>query len=294
LCEFETHDYKDALLNLQRGRTLGLRGNNELVNVSGYHEALILNLTGRFEASTDLLVSLASRGMRSESVKVAFGMAMLRIPRLPGQLAPSKEAIVRTAGEIGVMTALNNYDAADAAFRRMLSEHPRTPFLHYAYGSLLTTMTRFDDAEREFKAELQFSPGSAMPYMQLAYLDLATNRNADALIAARRAITLEPKSFAAHYFAGRALLEQGKVTDALKELETARQLEPSSPEVHYNLARAYDKAQRPQDAARERAEFSRLNLPPARQQRNKAQTYGTDVDRGGIQPQGFYSRSAQP
>ena len=285
LSEFETHDYKNALLHLQHGRALGLGGNEELVNVTRYHEALLLNVTGEFEAAMELLTSLVGRGVTSENVKVALGLTVLRVPLLPTQVDPSKDALIHAAGEIGELTALSNFDQADVAFQQMLKDYPNTPFLHYAYGTMLTILTRYDEAEREFKEEIKVTPESSLPYMQLAYVYLRVNRNQDALSPARQAVKLAPQSFAAHYLLGRSLLELGEASEAVKELENARRLGPFSPEVRYSLARAYAKVKRTQDAARERAEFTRLNdLLSRKQQQSEAQSYRSTSDRGSVQP----------
>src|SRR5439155_1103885 len=145
LCEFETGDYKNALIHLDRGRTLGLSGNEDFVN---------------------------------------------------------------------------------------------TPFIHYAYGSMLTRVSKYEEAEREFKEEIVTTPESALPYMQLAYIYLRVKRQTEALSLTRKAVELAPQSFVAHYLLGRTMLEQGDVARAIKSLEMARRLGPFSPEVRYNLALA--------------------------------------------------------
>jgi len=285
LSEFETRDYKNALIHLQHGRALGLAGNEELVNVTRYHEALLLNLNAEFEAAMELLTSLVGRGVISDNVKVALGLSVLRVPLLPAQVDPSKDALIHAAGEVGELTALSNFDQADMAFQQLIKDYPNTPFLHYAYGTMLTTLTRYDEAEREFKEEFKVTPDSPFPYMQLAYVYLRLNRNQDAVGPARQAVKLAPHSFAAHYLLGRAWLELGNTADAAQELETSRRLGPFSPEVHYSLARAYAKLKRTDEAKRERAEFTRLNALLSRQQQQaEGQSYRSTSDRGNFQP----------
>ncbi len=285
LCEFETRDYKNSLIHLERGRSLGLAGNDELVNVTRYHEALLLNARGEFESSTQLLFSLVARGVVSENVKVALGLATLRVPILPSQVDPSKDALIHAVGEVATLVGLNNFDQAVEGFERALNEYPDTPFLHYAYGTALVALSRYDEAGKEFREEMKITPESAMPYMQLAFLQLRTRRFQEAFPVAQTAVRLAPNSFPAHYLVGRTLLELGKIEDSIKELETARRLGPFSPEVRYNLARAYAKAQRNEEAARERKEFARLNALFARRQlEGGAQSYRSSSDRGTLEP----------
>ena len=294
LSEFETHDYKNSLIHFQKGRALGLGGNEELVNVTRYHEALLLNLIGEFDASMEVLASLVGRGVISDNVKVAIGLAVLRVPLLPTQIDPSKDSLVHTAGEIGELTAEANFDQADTAFQQALKDYPNTPFLHYSYGSMLTTLARFDDAEREFLEEIKITPDSPLAYMQLAFVYLRVDHSKDALGPAQQAVKLAPHLFASHYLLGRALLELGNTDQAIRELETARRLGTFSPEVHYSLARAYAKVRRTEDARRERAEFTRLNALLARkQQPSESQSYRSSSDRGGLPPAGLSEPAPQ-
>ncbi len=285
LCEFETGDRKNALIHLQRGRVLGLGGNQELSNVTLYHQTLLLNLSGEFEAATELLSALVARGVLSEDVKVAFGLAELRVPLLPNQLDPSKDALVHAAGEAAILVAQSNFDQADLAFQQLLKDFPSTPFLHYAYGSALVMLSRYEDAEKEFREEMKITPESAFPFMQLAFLKLRTKRYDEALPVANAAVRLAPNAFLGHYLLGRTLVELGDVLGAIKELETARRLGPYSPEVRYNLARAYARADRKDEAARERKEFARLSaLLERKQQESGPQSYRSSSDRGAPEP----------
>jgi len=285
LSEFEAGEYKNSLIHLQKSRTLGLAGNQELTNVTRYHEALLLNAVGEFELATELLTSLLSQGMESIDVKIALGIATLRLPLLPGQLDPSKDAIVHAVGEVAADVALNNLDQALAAYRQLLQDFPNTPFLHYAYGNTLISLSRFDEAEQQFREEMKISPGSALPYMYLAFVQLRTKKFQDALLNSQAAVRLAPNAFPAHYLLGRATLELGKTSEAIQELETARRLAPYSPEVRYNLARAYARAHRNDEAARERKEFARLSALMERHQGAGAGTsYRSSSDRGTLSP----------
>ena len=295
LCEFETHDFKNSILHLQRGRSLGFGGNEELVNVTRYHEAILLNTLAEFEESTQILSSLIGRGVVSENVKVALGMAELRVPLFPNQVDPSKDALIHAAGEVASLVAMNNFDQAEEGFKQMLKDFPNTPFLHYAYGNTLLTLARFDDAEKQFQEELKITPDSPFPYMQLASLKLRTNRFDEALALAQSAVRIAPNAFPAHYLLGRARLELGDVPEAIKELEIARRLGSYSPEVHYNLARAYAKAHRKEDAERERKEFATLNgLEQQKLGREGPQSYRSSSDRGMLGPREVNAPAAPP
>ncbi len=295
LCEFETGDLKNSLIHLQKGRTLGLEGNDQLLNVTRYHEALLLNTVGEFEMASELLTSLLARGVESVDVKMALGLATLRVSLLPGQLDPSKDALVHAAGEVAAEGALNNLDQALAGYRQLLQDFPRTPFLHYAYGIALLSLSRFDEAEKEFKEEMKITPDSALPYMYLGYVELQTRQYEEALPTCRTAVRLAPHAFPGRYLLGRTYLELGNISQAVEELETARRLAPYSPEVRYNLARAYARAKRNDEAARERKEFTRLSSIYARQQGAATGTsYRSSSDRGALGPRELTAQPPPP
>ncbi|PYV14444.1 MAG: hypothetical protein DMG21_18140 [Acidobacteria bacterium] len=285
LCEFETGEYKNSLIHLQKGRTLGLAGNQELTSVTRYHEAMLLNTVGEFELATELLNSLLAQGTESINVKIALGLAALRVPLLPSQLDPSRDALVHAVGEVASQVALNNLDQALAGYRQLLQDFPNTPFLHYAYGNTLISLSRFDEAEQQFREEMKISPESALPYMYLGYVQLRTKKFQDALPTCQAAVRLAPNAFPAHYLLGRTYLELAEIPAAIKELESARRLAPYSPEVRYNLARAYARAHRNEEAAHELKEFTRLTALMERQQGvGTGTSYRSSSERGTLSP----------
>src|SRR5260370_34306590 len=103
LSEFETKDYKNSRIHLERGRALGFSGNAAAVRVSRYHLALLLNLDGDYDGALALLIPEIGPGALSEEIQFAMGIALLRIPALPAQIDPVKRALVRSAGEAAVL-----------------------------------------------------------------------------------------------------------------------------------------------------------------------------------------------
>jgi predicted Zn-dependent protease len=157
-----------------------------------------------------------------------------------------------------VLTAADRRTAEAARlFAEIVADHPNTPNLHYAYGTLLLG----GDGEQgiaELKKELAATPDHLPSLVVLALEYLKRGEPASARDYATQAVRLAPGNFAAHTALGRALTDLGENAAALTELELAKKLEPTSPQVRIALASAYQKAGRPQDAARERAEFLRL------------------------------------
>jgi tetratricopeptide (TPR) repeat protein len=286
LCEFETHDYKNALVHLEMGRAKGLGDNTDLLNVVHYHQALLDILANQFETANTLLSVLIQHNVFSNDVKMAMGETLLRVPLLPSQIDPEKDGLISAAGKVGELIALNDFDEAAKGFQQLIKEYPNTPFVHYAYGTMLTELSQYDKAEQELEEEIKINPGTSMPYMQLAYIYVRLNRYKDALPLAQQAVKLAPDSFGAHYLLGRALLGTDKVIDAIEELTIAKRLGPYSPEVRYNLALALARAKRPREAAAEQAAFQKLSalVQRAEKQSGINNSYRNSSERGELDP----------
>jgi tetratricopeptide (TPR) repeat protein len=266
LSEFETNDYKNALIHLERGRALGFSGNAAAVRISRYHLALLLNREGDFDRAIDLLIPESAPGELADEIRFALGIALLRIPALPEQVPADQNALVRKAGEAAAFLSESRYDKAFPIIEKLLTEYPDTRFLHYAYGDALAATSMYDEAQLQLREETRLNPESALAYMRLASIALQQRHSSRALEDSKKAVALALESSEAHYLLGRSYLEEGDTPAAIRELETARRYSPNSPKVHFNLARAYSKADRVAEAEHERAEFERLNaLLPGQQ-----------------------------
>ncbi len=294
LSEFEIGDFDNALIHLQRGQDLGLKGSAEAIQVARYRLASLLNRTGQFDRALEILAHEDTSGIVGERIKICRGMSLLRIPSLPEQAEATGKPLLTAAGQIAALLQDSKYDDAFAKFQTLLKDHPDTPFLHYAFGTALAALSRYDAAEEQMRAESKISPNSELPLVSLASIELREHRPADALSFAQQALDLAPASPEAHYLLGRAQLELGHADLAIQQLEAASKIAPGSPEIHFNLAKAYAKANRPEKAEAERAIFVRLNAL-AEQQRglNGNQDYTGPRDAAGFsEPQSQATGSA--
>ena len=198
LSEYETKDYTNSLVHLKRGQELGLEDNLEAVKVAKYHIALLLNLNGQFVKATEVLKSGFEPEHLPDQIKIALGMALLRIPLLPNQVDPSKDALIHAASETAALLAQNNLEQALKSFEQMLKDYADTPYLHYEYGSTLASASRYDEAETQLRAEMRIMPRSALPHIRMASFALQRNHPREALQSAEQAIGLAPQSRAAH------------------------------------------------------------------------------------------------
>jgi predicted Zn-dependent protease len=259
LSEFELKDYDNALIHLQRGQQLGLGASRQAASLAIYHLALLLNRTGRFDAATTLLATIADFPPMANEVQVALGLSLLRMPVLPADVEAAQRKLVETAGAIAALLLASKYDDAFPRFQKLIAQYPATPYLHYAYGTALESLSQYDEAKAQMRQETKLSPRSALPWIRIASISLRQHLAADALSAAKTAVQLAPESADAHYVLGRSWLEQGDEQKAIPELEKAAGMAPNSPETHFALARAYAKADMTEKATQERAAFARLN-----------------------------------
>jgi predicted Zn-dependent protease len=186
-----------------------------------------------------------------------FGIAALRIHKLPSDIPAAQSPIVRQAGRIQALIALQDRVAAETEFKRFLALYPSEPGLHYMYGVFLLK-EHPPLAIDEFKHEIEISPSHDAARIQLAFEFLGTNDYEQGLAYAKEALALAPGNFVAHVVCGKLWLALEKTDLALEELRTAVRLAPGSPDAHYTLYRTLSQAGHKVEAARERAEFERL------------------------------------
>src|SRR5271165_4701173 len=187
LSEFETKDYGDALEHLERAQSLGNGDDPVLGRVSAYHLSLLLIRNGEFERATTLLLSASGQNHVSPQIQSALGLALLRIPLLPEEVDPSHDALIQAAGEAASMAAQGK--SLDA-LRTLVNEHPKTPWLHYAYGLALATAGQTTEALIAQKEEAAISPQSALPHQAMSKVFEAMGRKQEAAEETRTAARL--------------------------------------------------------------------------------------------------------
>ena len=219
LSEFEIKDFADAQVHLEKALSLGIKDDVEVERVSSYHLGLLLVRTGKFERASDLLLKTFSGGEVSDQVKVALGLATLRIALLPEELDPSKEALVLAAG-----TLSSQGTAALNRFPLLLQTYPNIPYLHYAYGMSLAKAGRDEEAIELMHQETPISPESSLPWIEISRLQLRTRNTKGAIIAAQKAVAFSPTSKMSHESLSSALKAAGDIKRAASEQTLADSL----------------------------------------------------------------------
>lgn len=258
LSEYALKDYDNARIHLQRGINLGLKGDAASVQLANNRLATLLIRDSQFSAATTILSSLAGKPPMAEQTRLALGLALLHIATPPDALDTAQRNLAQSAGSIVELLLASRYADAFPAFQKLIAEHPTTPWLHYAYGDALDSLSQYDEAKKQMQAEVKLSPKSPLPWIRIASIDVRQHLPGDAVQAAQTAVSLAPDSAEAHYELGRAWLEDGEAQTAIAELEKANGIKPDNPEIHFVLARAYTKTNQPEKAEAERETFMQL------------------------------------
>jgi len=257
LCEYETKQYAQALDHINAGRRLGLGEDPQARRVVLYHAVLLLTKFQQYESALQVLDRVLRAGDATPAVIAAAGLAGLHRPILPDEVPPGDQDLVERAGRAVCAAAGHRPADAKKYFAELLETYPKTPNVHYLYGSFLLASDE-DAGLREFLKELELNPNHTEALVTIALEYERRGEPDKALSYARRGVESDPKFFAAHGVLGRLLANAGEVEKGIKELEIARQQAPDSQQVRFSLAAAYTLAGRKDDAARERAEFVRL------------------------------------
>lgn len=269
LSEFQLKNYPMALAAMERGKRLGLGTDQTFINSVLFYDGMLNNLLGNPEIALQRLTLAANEiaAAHPEAPKDAvfadlklldaFGVAALRIPKLPSDLGEAQVPLVRQAGRAQALIALQDYVGAEPEFKQMLALYPSEAGVHYMYGVFLLKENP-SLAIDEFRREIEISPSHAVARIQLALEFLRTADYDQSMKYVKEAVALAPQNFVAHVAYGRLWLALGKTDRAVQELRTAVKLAPGSPHAHLALSRALYKAGQKQEAAREQAKFDQL------------------------------------
>ncbi|SRR5579871_38947 len=257
LCEFELKEYRPSLDDMQRALRMGLDKAPPLAKVTRYHAALLLTRAAQFQNALQLFSQLAVLGADDRDTILGTGLAGLRLPLFPSEIAAGQQELVYRVGHAIHEGGLRHENESRKELETLIAENPRQPEVHNLLGQLLL-LSDPDAALEQWKLELTVSPNHTPAKLQIAYEYLKRGDPAAGMPYARDAVSLEPESFVAHNALGRLLVASGDLKEGIAELEMAKKLAPESPDTRIELASAYAKAGRSQDAARERAEFLRL------------------------------------
>jgi len=260
LSEFELGHDDVALKNLEKGEAFGLDKNPELRRVVLYHQGVLLQRQGKFQAAREILEQMCLQGLQSDEVASALGMTLLRqrnkSPAAPGSADADAEVVTRV-GRAGCLAGQKKFDEGRKDFGAVVAQYPRYPRIHYAFGLFLVEASDLPAAVAEFKREIENDPSDVVSRLQIAAAMYKTDDGVG-LPYAEEAVKLAPEQPFGHYLLGMLLLDTDDYQKAIPELEIAQKAFPREARIYLALGTAYSRAGRKQDAARVRAAFQRL------------------------------------
>jgi tetratricopeptide (TPR) repeat protein len=251
LCEFETGDYSQSLMDIRKGLASGAADDAHKEQILRYHEAMLLTRLGSFSDALKAYSAFAEHKLSSPELLVGIGLAGLHIPLLPKDVSADQQALLTAVGDATFQFMEGNQKAAQQAFSDSFQRFPTARDAHLLYGNLLLAFGP-EAAAPQFKKELEVAPDNTDALIMLAWSLLMQHRPDEAQPYARRVAQEEPERAASQLILGRALLDTGNAADGIEHLERGLKLQPDNLEIHIALAEAYSKSGRDNDARRER------------------------------------------
>ena len=137
LSEFELGRDDLALSHIKKGMSLGLNTSPELRHVALYHESVLWQRQGKFQAAQETLQQLCLQGVQSDEVTSILGMTLLRqrsrsVPRN----SPDVE-IVSRIGNAECLAGQKKFEEGRSDLSALVAQHPIFPEIHYAFGLFL-------------------------------------------------------------------------------------------------------------------------------------------------------------
>lgn len=262
LSEFELGNDSSALAHIQEGEQIGVAANEQLRHVALFHEGVLLQRRGKFEASQRALDSLCIAGVETAGLDATLGMVALRIQdRTPPAQAPAASVIPR-AGRAQCLAAKTQFDEARREYSALARDFAQFPNLHYAFGRFLLDAHDIPAGIAELEMEIKLHPEDSIARLRIAAAKYKID-SAGGLPYAQAAVDRDPALPLGHYLLGLLLLDTGDYRRAIPELETAQRSMPEVPNIYSALGAAYSQAGRDEDAARARATLQRLTRAAA-------------------------------
>ena len=265
LCQFELGKDEPALKNLLAAERFGIVKDEQLRKVTLYHLGVLQLRARKYRNSHDTLQQLAKDGVRTKELSIALGQSALLVnPQESSPEETDEGTVIERVGEAEELLATKEFDRAKEMYALLVSQFPKYPNLHFAYGRLLLETHETDEAIEEFQHELGRDPKNVNSLLEIAAVRYQVDSQ-DGLKYAEEAVRLAPRLPFAHYLLGLLRLDTGNAAGAIPELEIAQKALPTEAQVYFSLGNAYARAGRKAEAARARAEFRRLNAEAANQ-----------------------------
>ena len=159
---------------------------------------------------------------------------------LPSPFETGLSPEAKAAAEAGLEAlGKNKFEAAEAAFRKLLKLAPGNPSGLVNLGLVEFRLGRAEEAQRYFQQAIQVKPDAALAWMMLGVTYMNQDDAEAATAALAQAVYLDPKSPQAHNYYAVMMAKRGWYDGAEDELRKVIELAPDFAEAQFNLALIY-------------------------------------------------------
>jgi len=127
---------------------------------------------------------------------------------------------------------------AESSYRAAVKAEPNNQSAVFSLARVLNATRKFDEAIPLWEQLVRLSRGSADSYSNLGYTYYVAERDSDAELAFRRAISVDPNHRRSRLNYSQLLARQGRMADAATQMSAV--LPPAA--VHFNLGLIYERA----------------------------------------------------
>jgi tetratricopeptide (TPR) repeat protein len=173
---------------------------------------------------------------------MASGRALLLVVLLPAApAAPAQDlATPQATFERGVESLkAGRLEEAEAAFRRVLKEGGREPYVYNNLAIVHQQQGRHAEAIAECREAIRLDAAYPAPRVVMGGSLLALGRTAEAVTTLEAAVKLLPKERLPREQLARAYERAGRPAAAIEQYRAMRDAAPDDPESAYQLGRAY-------------------------------------------------------
>ena len=168
-----------------------------------------------------LCVSSGESAMSAQTVKVAASC-------LSAELKQVEE-----------LTESRSFYKARKILEPLLAAHPKEPLVHACAGRLFAKMGLLPRSIDEYNAVVALEPNNLSAYIELSKAFMASEDLNQAMLFARQALKINPKSSEARLLLVRMLTEKSLLLEAEQELQRLLRGEPNDAQVHFMAANIY-------------------------------------------------------
>jgi len=157
-----------------------------------------------------------------------------------GVASPADTATPQATFERGVESLkAGRLEEAEAAFRRLLQQGTREPYVHNNLAIVYQQQGRHREAVAECREAIRLDATYPAPRVVMGGSLLALGRVAEAVTTLEAAVKLLPKERLTREQLARAYERAGRPSAAIEQYRAVRELAPTDPESAYQLGRAY-------------------------------------------------------